>query len=178
MTAGEQLDGQDLYEQQKARRAGDIVPYAPTIIAAHLRSAENMGSCLRIADAVGSRRVIFISEPGGVKAARIRKVSRHSHKYIDWLMCSQAEFLAQHLGSIKPLYALELTSTSSDIYETELPLDFALMIGNERDGIPAALLDVCDGALHIPMYGVNGSMNVAAALAIAVYEWRRRHRDS
>lgn len=177
MSAGEQLDGQVLYEQQKSRRAGDIVPYAPVIVAAHLRSAENMGACMRIGDAVGAKQVILINEADSVKAKRIRQVSRHSHKHIDWLICTRTEFLAEHIERLHPLIAVELTTTSTDIYETELPLECAMMIGNERDGIPEELLAVCDSAVHIPMYGVNGSMNVATALGISIYEWRRRNRD-
>ena len=59
---GEQLDSQVLYERQKALRAGKKYFPAPTIIAAGLQVPENMGSVLRLADAAGSQRVIFIND--------------------------------------------------------------------------------------------------------------------
>ena len=44
-----------------------------------------------------------------------------------------------------------------------------MVIGNEKDGVSEELLALCQTSIHIPMYGVNTSMNVAMATAIAVY---------
>ncbi|MBI3915340.1 MAG: hypothetical protein HY327_14280 [Chloroflexi bacterium] len=59
--------------------------------------------------------------------------------------------------------------------ECQLPKPCAFLIGNERGGIPASILAECQRAIQIPMYAVNGSMNVPDALAIARFEWRRQH---
>lgn len=48
----------------------------------------------------------------------------------------------------------------------------ALAFGNERLGLSAELLAVCDGAFHIPLYGLTESLNVSVAVAIALHHGR------
>jgi tRNA G18 (ribose-2'-O)-methylase SpoU len=93
---------------------------------------------------------------------------------VAWDVYSAERFLDER-ETFQPLIALELTSTSRAIFTTELPADCTFVIGSERHGIPAALLSACDSAIHIPMYGTNGSMNVTHALGVALFEWRRQH---
>jgi tRNA G18 (ribose-2'-O)-methylase SpoU len=92
---------------------------------------------------------------------------------VSWDVYRVEQFL-QAQDSFQPLIALEITSTSRAIFSAELPADCAFVIGNERHGIPKAILSVCQQAIHIPMYGTNGSMNVTHALGVALYEWRRQ----
>jgi tRNA G18 (ribose-2'-O)-methylase SpoU len=172
---GHQLEGRTLYERQKALRANQIFAPAPAIIAAGLQLPVNMGSLLRLADAVGSQQVIFAgtkSSPSMLTG--LRRTASNCDKLIDWKFCSLDEFIEQ-AESFQPLLALELTSESHNLFEVELPGQCAFVIGSERYSIPDALLAHCQQAVHIPMYGVNGSMNVTHALAIALFEWRRQH---
>jgi tRNA (guanosine-2'-O-)-methyltransferase len=47
------------------------------------------------------------------------------------------------------------------------------VIGHEDHGVGKAALAACDGAVYLPMLGKVGSLNVATATAIALYEVRR-----
>jgi tRNA G18 (ribose-2'-O)-methylase SpoU len=171
--AGEQLEGQELYERQKALRAGQAFPPGPTIVAAGLQVPENIGAVLRLADAVGTQQVIFVNETEP-DLTRIRRTSRSTETLVRWGRYTPAEFL-ERASSFQPLIALELTTTSVSIFEVELPAVCAFVIGSEKHGIPPPLLHQCQQAVHIPMFGVNGSMNVTHALAVALFEWRRQH---
>ncbi len=171
---GEQLDGQILYERQKRVRASQTYLPGPIIVAAGLQTPENVGSVLRLADAAGSPRVLFINDDAPPQRNRIQRTARNCDVLIKWEIWTQAQFLAQR-DSLPPLIALELTTDSISLFESELPSPCALLVGGERHGIPAPLLAQCQRAVHIPMYGVNGSMNVTHALAIALFEWRRQH---
>ncbi len=174
---GEQLDGKILYERQKQLRASQTpqVP-APSVVAAGLQTPENIGSVLRLADAAGSPRVIFVNDdvPQLRHRMRSKRSARNSDALVEWEFWTPAQFLEQS-DTLPLLIALELTTTSISIFETELPNPCALIVGSERHGIPAPILARCQRAVHIPMYGVNGSMNVTHALAIALFEWRRQH---
>ncbi len=175
VSVGEQLDSQLLYERQKTLRVSQADLPGPTIIAAGLQAPENMGSVLRLADAAGSRKVVFINSDGpAFSQARIHRTARNCDVLVKWELWSPKKFLEQ-VGSFQPLIALELTTSSTSIFAQALPNPCILMIGGERHGIPAPLLSTCQQAVHIPMYGVNGSMNVTHALAIALFEWRRQH---
>ena len=49
-----------------------------------------------------------------------------------------------------------------------------LVVGNEDHGIAAAALEACDAVAFLPQLGRIGSLNVATAAGIALYEVRRR----
>ncbi len=178
LLVGEQLDSQTLYERQKALRASQTHKPAPAIIAAGLEIPENIGSTLRLADAAGSQRVIFVNDGDtSHNRKRIHRTARNCEALVAWEVWKPDKFIEAR-ASFQPLIALELTTDSTSIFENNLPGACALMIGSERYGIPPLLLAVCQQAVHIPMYGVNGSMNVTHALAIALFEWRRQHTGS
>ena len=63
-----------------------------------------------------------------------------------------------------------------NIYQAELPADALVIAGNEGSGISAAVAEQVTGRLTIPAFGGNGaeSLNVAAATAIVLSEFRRR----
>jgi tRNA G18 (ribose-2'-O)-methylase SpoU len=66
-------------------------------------------------------------------------------------------------GCGEPLRELDLTG----------PTTFVL--GAEREGLPADVLDRCDARATIPLRGDAESLNVAMAGTIALYEWTRRN---
>ena len=70
--------------------------------------------------------------------------------------------------------AIELTSDAVSLPELELENDVALVVGHEDRGVATATLAVCDAVGFIPQLGKVGSLNVATATAIAIYEVRRR----
>jgi tRNA G18 (ribose-2'-O)-methylase SpoU len=59
-------------------------------------------------------------------------------------------------------------------WEVDLCQPLLLLIGGERDGIPPAVLDACDGAIAIPMHGFIPSYNLQAAMGIVVGEQLRQ----
>jgi len=170
---GEQLDGKELYQRQKTLRASQKILPAPTIVAVRLKVSENIGAMLRLADAIGSPRVIFLNDLT-YNVRQVHRAARNAESFVKWDVMDLEEFL-KDVASLRPLIALELTTASTDIFTTQLPEHCTFVVGSERHGIPQELLAHCQQAVHIPMYGVNGSMNVTHALAVGLFEWRRQH---
>lgn len=50
------------------------------------------------------------------------------------------------------------------------PSKCVLLLGKEKEGVPAHLLGELDGCLEIPQYGVTRSLNVHVSAAIAIWE--------
>ena len=50
----------------------------------------------------------------------------------------------------------------------------ALLIGNEGNGVPAALVERADGAITIPCPGLVESLNAAIAASVLLYEAARQ----
>ena len=74
------------------------------------------------------------------------------------------------------IISLEITTSSIDISEFSLKgiEKVCLILGSESTGVNQELLNASDFTVHIPMMGVNSSMNVATACAIVTYEIIRR----
>ena len=167
LLAGEQIDSQTLYEQQKARRAATRFLPGPTIVAAGLQTPENIGSVLRLADAAGCPEVMFVNS-AIQHPTRIRRTARNTDALVKWKFCSEEQVLEQ-FAAFEPLIAIELTTASMNIFETRLPVKCTFVIGSEKHGISPRILAQCQRAVHIPMYGVNGSMNVTHELAVELF---------
>ncbi|KAF2238997.1 hypothetical protein EV356DRAFT_504350 [Viridothelium virens] len=52
----------------------------------------------------------------------------------------------------------------------------ALVLGSEKEGIPAWILKECDACIEIPQIGVTRSLNVQTAAAAVLYEYTRLNR--
>ena len=60
------------------------------------------------------------------------------------------------------------------LHEARLGDSVCLALGHEDRGLSAGVLAACDEVVFIPQLGKVGSLNVAHAAAIALYEVRRR----
>ena len=69
-----------------------------------------------------------------------------------------------------------LDSAGPSLLDADLPRRVALVLGNETDGLSAAVRAECDATLAIPMQGGVESLNVASAAAVAAFELLRRRR--
>lgn len=54
----------------------------------------------------------------------------------------------------------------------------ALVFGNERLGLSAEMIGVCDGAFHIPLHGLTESLNVSVAVAISLHHARLKRVEA
>jgi len=69
---------------------------------------------------------------------------------------------------------IELADDAVALPDAELSGDVCLVVGHEDRGLATAVLGACDQVAFIPQLGRIGSLNVATATAIALYEVRRR----
>lgn len=72
------------------------------------------------------------------------------------------------------MVGLELADHAVPLHQLDGGTDVCLAVGHEDHGLPVATLAACDHLAFIPQLGRVGSLNVATAAAIAMYELRRR----
>ena len=53
-----------------------------------------------------------------------------------------------------------------------------VLVGNEDRGLSNDALDQCDEIVFIPQFGKVGSLNVATAASIGMYEWARQQLEA
>ncbi|MEI6144743.1 MAG: TrmH family RNA methyltransferase, partial [Candidatus Berkelbacteria bacterium] len=67
------------------------------------------------------------------------------------------------------IIALEQTNVSINYKKFDFQKPVAIIVGHEVDGISDDLLQLCDGIVEIPMYGIANSLNVSTAAGIILY---------
>lgn len=170
-----QTSSQALYEAQKNKSLDGSPVQGPDIILDGLRTPENIGSALRLADAAGSQRIVILGDKDFdiSSSKKLSRIARKTENKLDISCINRKEFVKK-ITSFRPLIAIEISSHSKSLFEFQFPESCSFILGNERHGISRELMSLCDTSVHIPMYGINGSMNVSHALAICLFEWRRQ----
>lgn len=169
---GYQLTSTELHQRQQ-KQCTDVV--APTVIVAGVSDSVNIGTIFRICEAVKCKQIIFV-DVADVDVHKVKRASRSTSEVVSFKFVSFDQFTCS-IDEVLPLVAIEITSKSTNIYNAQLPYEGSFVIGGERYGIPERILRMCTSAVHIPMFGVNSSMNVATSLGIVLYEWHRRFRN-
>lgn len=137
----------------------------------------NVGSLFRIADAFGIEKIYLSGASPSPPNSKIRKTSRATEKYVPFSYEDNALDLVRRLKRREyKIISLEITSLSTDIRDLSLSEKekVCLILGSENSGVSQPLLDASDEIVHIPMVGVNSSMNVATACSIATFEIVKR----
>lgn len=171
--AGHQLSSEELHKRQQKQVTNVL---APTVIAVGVIDPANIGSIFRICEAVKCKQLIFVDSTD-IGVQKVKRASRSTNERVPY-QCVSFEDFVRSVDRFPTLVAVEITSKSTDVYTTQLKQDIALVVGGERYGIPEDILQLCAYAVHIPMFGINSSMNVATSLGIVLYEWHRRFRIS
>lgn len=145
------------------------------LVADTIRSAHNVGSMFRTADGAGVSRIVLCGyTPAPVEKGKARpdiaKVALGAERVTPWSVVSDAKEALEALREEGfTLLALERTEDAQDIFSYEAPQKFALIVGNEVDGVPKDVLALCDEVLSIPMRGMKESLNVSVSTGIALY---------
>ncbi len=169
MSNNKQVRGQDLYLRQSSQTSFN----GPCIICDGIQTPENFGAILRIADAAGCPRIILLDSALNLENRKLSRLARSCEKHLKIEHKTLDEFISIR-NTFNNLFALEITSKSVNLFSTDVHQCDGVIIGHEASGIREAILSLCDGTIHLPMYGINGSMNLSHALVVFLYEWRRQ----
>ncbi|MEZ5168311.1 MAG: TrmH family RNA methyltransferase [Acidimicrobiales bacterium] len=167
-----QLDGtgmKRLHREWRRRTDGRL-----GLILEAVQNPFNVGSIVRTAAA---ERVDHIWVAGGTPLTheKVNKTALGTARYVRWSATGTGgDAVAAARADGYRVVAVELTATAVPLPDADLLHDVALVIGHEDRGVTAATLAACDEVAFIPQLGKVGSLNVATAAAIAVYEVRRR----
>jgi len=145
----------------------------PIIVGCHIKTPENMGNIIRLADNAGCKQVIFVSQGEPVRMSKVKKTASSSFESVNFQFCKK-ETLETVIPPGYQWVAVETTSDSENIFQTRLPQKIILLVGSEKSGIDPGILDKCHKIVHIPLMGNNTSLNVSHALAVAIFEWQRQ----
>ena len=136
----------------------------------------NIGTMFRLCDAFRVERLYVCGTDLEIHKRKLVRAASGTIPWVPW--SSGQDALAVVQASREAGYsvaAVELAdnSVAPQHLRSELPL--CLVLGAERRGVSPAILGLADQRIEIPTDGLGGSINLATAAAIVLYEAARRY---
>ncbi|WP_419881879.1 TrmH family RNA methyltransferase [Peribacillus sp. B-H-3] len=133
----------------------------------------NIGTMIRTADAAGMDMVILGEGCADLYHPKVIRSTQGSLFHMPIMKGDLSEAIAGLQERGIPVYGTALEGAVS--YETADKSDsFAILVGNEGQGVNKDLLKKTTQNLYIPIYGKSESLNVGVASAILMYALRKQ----
>lgn len=141
-----------------------------------IRSAQNVGSLFRTADAGGISHIYLSAitpqpiDRFGRYRSDIAKTALGAEQAVPWSSYTDIGTLIEELRSAGvQIIAIEQSPRAVDYKTVSVARDTAFVLGNEVGGIPPEILEQVDIIAQIPMRGSKESLNVAVAGGVALF---------
>ena len=157
-------------EEYRLRQPGGVV-----LVLDNIRSAHNVGSAFRTADAFGIDRIYLCGICACPPSAEIHKSALGAEQSVPWEHCDDT------LAALRSLREQGYTLVSVEQSEGSVSLDafvrepgrkYAVVFGNEVDGVQQGAVDLSDMVLEIPQWGTKHSLNVSVAVGVVLWHFR------
>jgi len=147
-----------------------------TVILDNIRSTYNVGSIFRTADAFRIEKIILcgITATPEKSLVEIHKTALGAEESVEWsyeknIMCTINEL--KNNGYLIVSVEQISESVKLDDFSEVNSNKYALVFGNEVNGVSQEVVDISDMALEIPQYGTKHSLNVAVSAGIVMYKF-------
>lgn len=156
-------------------KAADKMPVA--VLLDNVRSLNNIGAIFRTCDAFAVREVVLCGISATPPSAEIHKTALGAENSVAWRYFADT---AEAIDSLKAegykLVCLEQVqgSVSLEAFRPESDSMYALVLGNEVDGVAQTVVDRADICLEIPQSGTKHSLNVSVSAGVALWKFYER----
>lgn len=146
------------------------------LVLCDIRSAQNVGSLFRTADAAGIELIYLV----GITPTPIDKYGRPLGSLIKTALGAEQSVPWNYAVDLEPVLeqlhkegyttiAIEQAAAAVDYTTVHITGNAVFILGNEVDGLPKGVLNQVDVIAEIPMHGEKESLNVAVAGGIALF---------
>uniref|UniRef100_UPI0040284634 RNA methyltransferase n=1 Tax=Candidatus Cryptobacteroides bacterium TaxID=3085639 RepID=UPI0040284634 len=142
------------------------------IILDNIRSAHNVGSVFRSADSFKADKVWLCGICATPPSAEIHKSALGAEFSVEWGYEKNTLSLVKRLkeeGYTVLSVEQTVNSVMLDKFKPETGRKYALVFGNEVDGVQQEVVDASDGVLEIPQYGTKHSLNISVSAGIVLW---------
>jgi TrmH family RNA methyltransferase len=140
-----------------------------------LQDPGNLGSILRSAAAAGMVRVFCGRGTVSAWSPKVLRAGMGAHFVLD--IVEDADLPSLVADATVPVYATS-SHASMTIHDADLRTPSAWLFGHEGQGVSAPLLALATRQLSIPQASAVESLNVAASVAVCLFEQLRQQRSS
>lgn len=146
-----------------------------------IRSLSNIGTFFRTADSFNIEKIYLCGITAKPPHREIHKTALGATETVQWEYADSIESVILKLKSehvaICTVEQTEKTIFLQDI--DQLPgQKFALIFGNEVDGVNQNAIDLSDYVIEIPQFGTKHSLNVSVCAGVVVWEFAKRYFDA
>ncbi len=147
------------------------------VVLDNIRSLNNIGSFFRTCDAFNVERLILCGITAQPPHRDINKTAIGATESVNW---SHAENTFEAVDKLKnegyticSIEQAEETKLLQDIPNLKEE-KFALVFGNEVDGVDQTVIDTSDLVVEIPQFGTKHSLNVSVCAGVVLWEFSKR----
>lgn len=148
-----------------------------TIVLDNIRSGHNVGSVFRTCDGFALERVILCGISARPPHKEINKTAIGATSSVNW---EYHEDVANVLSKLKDedysLIAIEQTDQSIELtdFKIEKNRRYAIVFGNEVEGVSESILSLIDDSIEIEQFGTKHSFNVSVCAGMVLH-WFSHH---
>ena len=155
----------DLLEEAASRGETPLL-----VISDELSDPHNLGAIIRSAECAGAHGVIIPKRRSVGLTATVAKASAGAVEYMKVAKVTNINAAIEELKE-KGVWIFGTAAEGSiPMYQADLTIPAAIVIGSEGDGMSRLVQKNCDVTVHIPMKGRITSLNASAAASILLYE--------
>lgn len=143
------------------------------VVLDNVRSMNNIGSVFRTGDAFRIECLHLCGISAQPPHKDIHKTALGAENSVEWkyftnTIDSVAELKSKGYKIIAIEQATESTSISEYFFSRENK--YAVIFGNEINGVDQEIIDICDGCAEIPQFGTKHSLNISVSAGIIIWE--------
>lgn len=144
------------------------------VICDELTDPHNLGAILRSAECTGAHGVIIPKRRSVGLTATVAKASAGAVEYMPVARVTNINAAIADLKE-KGVWIFGTAAEGSiPMYQADLTIPAAIVIGNEGSGMSPLVRKNCDVTVHIPMKGNISSLNASCAASVLLYEALRQ----
>lgn len=141
----------------------------PVLMLDEVQDPGNLGTLIRTADAAGFEGVIIGKGSVDLYNPKALRSAQGSHFHLPVIHAELSQWIDRFEGRKIPVYGTALDSRAVSYRELSPSDSFALIVGNEGNGVNAAILNRTSKNLYIPIKGKAESLNVAVAAGVLMF---------
>ena len=144
------------------------------VVLDNVRSAQNVGAFFRTGDAFAVEKIALCGITATPPSREIHKSSLGAEFSVDWSYFSTTiECVQQLKAEGYTIVAIEQIAESVmlDRFEPVSGVKYALIFGNEVEGVSQEVVDMCDAAIEIPQLGTKHSLNVSVSGGVVLWKF-------
>lgn len=144
------------------------------IVLDNVRSMHNVGSAFRTADGFAIEKIYLCGITGTPPHREIEKTALGATQSVSWEYHKNTTDVVDQLKAEGyTIIAVEQADDSVMLHQFEPKSDkkYALIFGNEVNGVDEEVMEKIDTCIEIPQYGTKHSLNVSVAIGIILWDF-------